>query len=214
VLEKSPNLAAYVKILDKETADTKQDRPVVRKYLGLVLQGQEKYAAAIVQYRIAVQLSPGDPELHTKLIECFDAIMDNAGAITQSFDWLELNRRNFDLWQKLGERLQTAEQPEEAERARTSLAEVAPGETEGHQKLAETREKEKRLPEAIEQWQKVAEIRTLEPTGHLNVARLQLELKDKEAATKTIKKLDSQSWPERFNEELKQLPKLKQELDK
>jgi tetratricopeptide (TPR) repeat protein len=215
VLQNSPDLNAYVKVLDKETKDSGQDRPIVRKILGEVFQAKSQFKEAIAQYQAAVQLSPGDAELHAKLIECFDALEDNAGAIAQSFDSLELNRRNFDLWQKLGERLQTAMQPEEAERARTSLAEVAPGETEGLVKLAETRETQKRLTEALEQWQQVGQIRKLEPTGLLNAARLQLELKQKEAAAESLKQLETTTWPERFKDELQQkLPGLRTGLQK
>jgi tetratricopeptide (TPR) repeat protein len=210
VLSDSPDLPAYVKTLDQETKDSGQDKPIVRKLLGEVFQERKQYAAAVAQFRIAVQLSPGDSEIHTKLIACYDALEDNAGAIAQSFDWLELNRRNFDLWKHLGDRLDKTSEAAEAERARTSLAEVAPGETEGHVKLAETREEQQRLEEALEQWQTVAELRKLEPIGLLNIARVQLALNQKAAATETLKQLDDRTWPEHFQEELKkQLPELR-----
>ncbi|QDU27289.1 hypothetical protein ETAA8_23760 [Anatilimnocola aggregata] len=69
----------------------------------------------------------------------------------QSFDSLELNRRNLELWQKLAKRFDTLQEPTEAERARTSLAEVMPGETEGLSLLAKERARQERWKDALEQ---------------------------------------------------------------
>lgn len=211
VLRGSPDLPAYVKQLDAETKE--QDRPIVRKSLGEVFEGQGKFADAIVQYRAAVQLSPNDAELHAKLIECLDTQGDAAGALAQSFDSLELNRRNFELWQKLAGRFDAMKDTIEAERARTSLAEVAPGETEGHTLLAQEREKQNRWEDALEQWQQVDKDRSLEPFGLLGMARVQLHLKQKEAATETIRRLEIKTWPEHTREEYhKKMTELKQQL--
>ncbi|WP_254513022.1 VIT domain-containing protein [Anatilimnocola floriformis] len=213
VMQASPNLKAYVKQLDQETKE--QDRPVVRKALGMVFQQEGDFAEAITQYRAAVQLTPNDADLHKKLIECFDARNDKTGAIAQSLDSLELNRRNFELWKKLAQRLDAAMDPAEAERARTSLAEVAPGETEGLTILAQEREQQKRLPEALEQWEQVAKLRKLEPLGLLNMARVQLQLKQKDAAAESLQQLEARTWPQHFRAELdRQLPQLKEQMRK
>ena len=69
-------------------------------------------------------------------------------AAEQLFASVELARRDIDLWVKLSERLEKLEQPAEAERARTSLVEMLPTETEGHAKLAEIRQSQERWDEA------------------------------------------------------------------
>lgn len=215
VLRDSPDLAAYVKQLDQETNKTKQDRPIVRKMLGEVLQEQRKFAEAIVQFRAAAQLTPNDREIHAKLIECLDAANDPAGALAQSFESLELDRRNVDLWVKLAERYDEANDETEAERARTSLAEILPGETEGRTALAHERENQNRWPEALEQWQKVAELRKLEATGLLNMARVQLQLKQKEQAAATIQQIERTTWSDHAMKEVDEmLPTLKEQLRK
>ena len=212
VLHASSDLPAYVKVLDAETKE--QDRPIVRKALGIVFQQKNMLSEAIIQYRAAVQLAPNDKELHQKLIECYDARDDKAGAIAQSFDSLELDRRNFELWKKLAQRLDAAD-PTEAERARTSLAEVAPGETEGITILAQEREEQKRLPEALEQWQEVNKLRKLEPIGLLNSARVQLALKQTKEAEESIRQLESKTWPQHTQAEYQRLmPVLKAQLKK
>ena len=213
VLRQSPDLAAYVKQLDQETNKTKQDRPIVRKMLGEVLQEQGKFAEAIVQFRAAVQLTPNDREIHAKLIECLDAANDPAGALAQSFESLELDRRNVDLLVRLADRFDEAKDKTEAERARTSLAEILPGEIEGHRALAHERENQDRWPEALEQWQKIAELRKLEATGLLNIARVQLFLKKKEQAAATIQQIESTTWSDHAMQEVREmLPELKAQM--
>jgi hypothetical protein len=51
---------------------------------------------------------------------------------------------------------------------------MQPLESESHTLLAEIRQQQNRWPEAIEHWQRVAEIRSLEPTGLLKLAEAQL----------------------------------------
>ena len=63
------------------------------------------------------------------------------------------------------------ERPRDAERAYTSIVEMQASESESHALLAEIRQKQNRWPEAIEQWEQVARIRSLEPTGLLAPGR-------------------------------------------
>jgi hypothetical protein len=116
----------------------------------------------------------------------------------------------------LAERLDKLEQPVEAERALTSLVEVLPTETEGHTKLAEIRQSQERWDEAIEHWQHVARIRKLEPAGLLGLAAAQIHQKQRAAAEKTLRELETNDWPARFHDELRQkeLPKLREEWSK
>lgn len=215
VLRQSPNLDAYVVELDKETAELGQDKPILRKSLGLVYQEREKFAQAVVQYRLAVELAPDDAEIHEKLIASLDAVGDRAGALAQTIASLELSRRNLDLWEKLADRFTAMKEPVEAERANTSLVEVAPQETEGHARLAEIRQRQDRWDEAIHHWQQVARLRKLEPTGLLKLAPALLHQKRLQEFDDTLHKLEATPWPDRFNEELqKALPPLRSERQK
>jgi tetratricopeptide (TPR) repeat protein len=212
LLNMSRDLDAYVAELNKEVEKSQQDRPIVRKQIGIVYQ--EKYKAwdkAIQQFRLAIESSPSDADLHQRLIACLDAKGDAAGALAQSLESLELSRRNLDLWSKLAERFTSLKDPVQAERAATSLVEVTPHETEGHARLADYRQKQSRWDEAISHWQEVARLRKLEPTGLLGLAPALLHQKRLEEFDAAMKQLENGPWPQHFQEKLKEeLPKLRE----
>ena len=54
------DLDQYVQALDRESAETGRDRPVVRKSLGMVYADRRQWVQAITQLKIAVQLQPND----------------------------------------------------------------------------------------------------------------------------------------------------------
>ena len=108
------------------------------------------------------------------LITCYDKIGDAEGAARQLLQAVDLSRRDIKLYEQLGRRYGNLKQPAEAERANNSIVEMLPTESESHALLAEIREKENRWPEAIVQWQRVAAIRSLEPTGLLKLANAQI----------------------------------------
>ncbi len=127
---------------------------------------------------------------------------------------IELDRRNVDLWVRLAERLEKLEQPVEAERARTSLVEMLPEETEGHARLAEIRQSQDRWDEVIEHWRHVARLRKLEPAGLLGLAAAQIHQQQRSAAEATLRELETTEWPERVQKQLReeQLPKLREAI--
>ena len=84
--------------------------------------------------------------------------------------WRQSSPRDIKLYEDLGTRLRMLGQAAEAERAFTSIVEVLPAEAESHQLLAEIRQRQDRWAEAAVQWQQVARIRSLEPTGLLGLA--------------------------------------------
>ncbi|MGI8978782.1 MAG: VIT domain-containing protein [Pirellulaceae bacterium] len=212
MLNLSPNLDAYVAVLDTEVEKTQQDRPIVRKQIGIVYQ--EKFKAwdkAIKQFRLALEGSPNDADLHERLIAGLDAKGDAAGALAQSLESLELSRRNLDLWSKLAERFTSLKDPIQAERAATSLVEVGPHESEGHEKLADYRQKQDRWDDAISHWQEVARLRKLEPTGLLGLAPALLHQKRLPEFDAAMKQLENGPWPQHFEKELKEkLPGLRE----
>jgi predicted Zn-dependent protease len=215
VLEASPNLDEFVAHLDKEVATAGEDRPVIRKAIGEVYSARKEHAKALAQLKLAVELSPNDPDLHKKLIATYDALMQPAEAAKQLLAAAELSPRDVNLWADLAERLEKLEQPAEAERARTSLVEVLSTETEGHTKLAEIRQTQQRFDDAMLHWRHVARIRKLEPDGLVGLAGAQILAKNRAAAESTLTELEKTDWPSRFHDELREkLPKLREESKK
>jgi hypothetical protein len=214
VLTADPDLPAYIAALDEQVQTEGQDRPIVRQLLGEVLLARGEAEAARAQLAIARDLEPNNQAILNKLIAAYDALEKSAPAAEQVFATAALARRDLDLWANLADRLEKLEQPAEAERARTTLVEVMPQETEGHTRLAEIRQQQDRWTDAVEHWQHVARLRSLEPTGLLRLAAAELHLKDQRSAAATIRQLDTTAWPARFAAELKeQLPKLRAELE-
>jgi tetratricopeptide (TPR) repeat protein len=212
VLNSAQDLEAYVQHLDQESAQSKQDSPILRKVVGQTLQSRGKYSQAIVQLQLAAALQPNDKEIHQHLIVCYDAVQDGIAATRQLLKLIDLNRHDLALYQQLADRMKDNEA--EAERAATSIIESSPNEAESHNALAELRQKQNRWDEAIPHWQQVAELRRLEPTGLLNLARAQIHEKQWDAAKKSIETLQRTEWPTRFGSVSHDANGLQQQLPK
>jgi len=213
VLRKAPNLDAYVVELDKKSAATKLQNPLVRKALGQVYLDKKQYVQAITQLKLACELQPNDTETHQALVACYDAQGDKQGAVRQLLQSLQLARRDIKLYEDLGRRLSELGQPQETERAYTSIVEMLQSESESHTLLAEIRQKQNRWAEAIVQWEQVSRIRALEPTGLLQLAAAQIHDKQWERAAETVGKLRSRTWPSRFGDVPGQIRHLEQQID-
>jgi len=198
VLDQSPDLDAYVKLLDQQTAETGLANPIVRKALGLVYSGKGQFAKAVVQLREALALQANDAETHKAILFALDQLKDESGAIEQLLATIDYRRRDIALFEDLGRRLGELKDPAEAERAYTSIVEVLPTESESHTLLAEIRQRQNRWAEAAHEWEQVARIRSLEPTGLLGLAAAQVKLRKFDAAEVTLKKLQGKAWPARF----------------
>ena len=210
VLVAAPKLDAYVAELDKE----KLQSAVIRKALGQAYVQKQQHALAIPQYQQAAELQPNDAETYTALIACYDKIGDKEGAVRQLLQAVELSRRDVKLFEQLGQRLFELQKTAESERAYTSIVEMLPNESESHALLAEIREKQNRWPEAVAQWQRVATIRALEPTGLLKLAAAQIHEKDWDQAAATLQSVRRQSWPQRFGDVQQQARELERKLEK
>ena len=125
---------------------------------------------------------------------------------------IDLQRHDLTLYQQLAERLKDNEA--EAERAATSIIESSPNEAESHAAMGDLRQKQNRWDEAIPHWERVAEIRRLEPTGLLKLTEAQLHEKHWDAARKSIDKLQKSEWPARFNDVTNQARNLQERLPK
>ncbi len=214
VLRQANDLDQYVRDLDKQSAETGLQNPIVRKVLGQIYFEKEKYAQAIAQLQLAGELQPNDAETQQTLIACYDKQGDKEGAIQQLLQSVQVVRRDIKRYQELGRRLESMGQHKETERAYTSIVGVLPNESESHALLAEIREQQNRWPEAAGQWEQVARIRSLEPTGFLRLAAAQIHLQQWDKATETLRKLDSRTWPAQFVDVHNQVRALEQKIKK
>lgn len=212
VLATAKDLPAYIQHLNSEAEKTGQDSPILRKALGDTFRNRREFATAVAQYTIAVELQPNDKEIHQSLIACYDAMNDKEAATKQLLKLIDIQRHDLALFEQLAERMKSNEA--EAERAATSIVESAPNEAEPHAAFAELRQKQNRWDEAIPHWQKVAELRKLEPTGLLKLAAAQIHEKQWDNARASLEKLSRTEWPSRFNNVGSEVLQLQQQLPK
>jgi tetratricopeptide (TPR) repeat protein len=198
VIREAPKLDELVADLDRQAKDRGMDNPIVRKAVGQAYLATNEFAKALVQLKLACELQPNDKETHDAIIACFDGQGDNEGGAGQILELLQLTRRDISLYADLGRRYDALQRPKDRERAYTSIVAVLPNESEGHAMLAEIRQSENRWPEAAAQWEHVARIRALEPTGLLNLGAAQAHLGQWDQLAKTIRALRAKTWPPRF----------------
>jgi tetratricopeptide (TPR) repeat protein len=213
VLRQSPDLDAYVVELDKQCAETGLQNPIVRKTVGQIYAEKQQYAKAIAQLKLACELQPNDTETYQQLIDCYDKQGDKTGAIGQLLRAVQLSRRDIKLYQDLGKRYESLGKGKETQRAYTSIVEVLPNEAESHALLGEIRQEQNRWTEAAESWQRVAKIRSLEPTGLLKLAGAQIHLGQWNEAEETLRRLETTGWPARFGDVYGQAAQMRRELE-
>lgn len=210
VLNRIEDRDAYAKYLDTEAERTQQDRPIVRKALGLAYEQKGEHGKAVAQLKISTELQPNDAATHTALIRCYDSLEDQSGAIAATLAFLQLDRRNVDTFAQLGERLKS--EARQQERALTGMVEMKPNEADSHTKLAEIRERQNRWPDAIHHWRHVVRIRSLEPTGLVRLIGAQIHEKRFDDARRDLKKLEETNWPQRFGNMKNQVNRLRREM--
>lgn len=206
VIQQSTDLDAYVAHVDAEAARTGQDGPIIRAAIGKAWQARNEWDKAIAQYQIARRLQPNNRQVNDDLLACFDAKKDPAGAARQLLAMVDYDRHNIELLKKLTDR--TKELPDLAERAATSLVEASPNEAENHQALAELRQSQGRWNDAVPEWEQVAELRKLEPTGLVRLAAALIQVKQFDRAAETLTKVRRTAWPSRFDPLMNELPAL------
>jgi len=195
ILDLSRDLDGYVRRYDGETAKSGRDSPLLRKAIGRVYLKRKQYEQAISNLRAAQELQPNDKETSDALIAAYDALGRPADGTAELLARLDFDRRDLKQYERLVERLKGDEALKE--RAATSLVEEGATEAENHQALANLRQTEDRWAEAAAEWNEVAELRRLEPTGLLGLANAQIRLKQWDDARRTIARLESTKWDER-----------------
>jgi tetratricopeptide (TPR) repeat protein len=213
VIGSEAKLDDLVAQLDRQAQERGMDNPIVRKAVGEAYQEKGDRAKAIVQLRLACEMQPDDKEIHEHLIACFDVEEDKEGAIRQILELLQLTPRDIELYADLGMRYEELGRPKDTERARTSIVAVLPAESESHAMLARIRQGQDRWPEAEVQWEQVARIRALEPTGLLELGDAQAHLGQWDQLAQTIGKLRAKTWPPRFSDVGQQIGGLQRQLD-
>lgn len=212
VLRDAKDLDGYVKHLDQQTAKSGTDSPLLRKVVGRIYLERSAKVQAVSQLELAIALQSNDRETQQLLISAYDAAGRKSDATRQLLRQVDFDRHNLALYVQLADRLKDNEA--EAERAATSLIESAPNESENHTAFAELRQKQNRWGEAIPHWERVAELRRLEPTGLLKLAEAQVHEKRWDDARKSLDTLSKTGWPSRFSDVTSQVQRLQQQLPK
>lgn len=214
VIDHIDDLDTFIANLEKEVATTKLENPILRRALGVALVKKSRHADAAVQFRKALETAPENLAVAELLVQALTAATDAKAARDAAWDLAEANGRIPAAFIDLGRRSLALGEKEVAERAFTNAIEISPNEAENHHAFAELREQSERLDEAAFHWGEVAKLRSLEPTGLLNQARLLIRLGRADEAKKDIEMLKTTKWDQRFAEDLKKIADLERALSR
>ena len=209
-VDAAKSLDDFVVQLDRESTESGQDNPILRKTIGQTYQARDEHRKAIAQFNLALEIQPNDKATYQALIVSYDAAGDKAAASLQLLKLIDLQPHELPLYQQLAQRLN--DNPLEAERAATSIVESSPNEAEPHTAMAELRQTQNRWAEAIPHWEQVARYRKLEPTGLLKLAEAQIHEQRFPDARQSLQTLRRTAWPSRFAEVDSQIRQLEDQL--
>lgn len=208
------DLRGYVAEFEKEVAATKLENPILRRALGVAFDRKSRPAEAAEQYRKALETAPEDLGTAELLVRALGAAGQKQAARDAAWEYAETKGRDPELFIDVGRRSVELGEKDLAERAFTNAIEISPNESENHRAVAELREQSEKFDEAVFHWGEVAKLRSLEPTGLLNRARVLIRLGRAEEAKKDIEQLRTQKWDPRFAEELKKIAELERSLSR
>ena len=211
-VDAAKSLDDFVVQLDRESTESGQDNPILRKTIGQTYQARDEHRKAIAQFNLALEIQPNDKATHQSLIVSYDAAGDKAAASSQLLKLIDLQPHELPLYQQLAERLN--DNPLEAERAATSIVESSPNEAEPHAAMAELRQTQNRWAEAIPHWEQVARYRKLEPTGLLKLVEAQIHEQRFPDARLSLQTLRRTAWPARFADVDSRIRQLEDQLPK
>ncbi len=198
ILIAARDLDAYVDSCDVKTRNEGVDSPVIRRALGEAYFRRKAYAQAITQLSAALRNQPNDEPTRARLLEAYDKLDDQAGAVACLRAAIANAPRLIGQYEELGRRLRLLGDAMEAERAYTSLAEALPHEAEGHASLARHFLATERPQQAAVQWQQVVRVRSDEPAGYLEWARAAIAGNDPERARQVLQQVLARDWKSRF----------------
>jgi len=201
LLAAAPDLDAFADRLNRQAAVDGFDAPLLRAGLGRAYQRRKQTPQAIAQFRRASALQPDDSALCQELVAALDQAGDQAAATAELIGWAQQHRPDLALWSRLVERLESQRRPDEAQRVATSLIDILPGRPEGFVLLARQRQREKHGEEALQLWQRAAELAPRDLDVLLSLAealaqQLRWEEADQVLCTIETKRLARQTPPD------------------
>ena len=202
ILAGAKDLAAYIKHLDAEVAETGLENPLLRRTLGDVLCERKDYVGALVQLRLALEAQETDEETHRLAIRCYDAQGNARAAAEQLLALARVLGHEPKVYVELGDRFARAKDAAAAERAYTNLVEQQPNEAAAQGALAEVRERQGRFSDAATHWSQVVRVRSDEPQGYIGLARALLRAG--RSAAEPLEALRTREWEERFDAQVKE----------
>ncbi len=194
VIAGAKDLDAWTARYEAEAASSGLDAPTIRKAIGQVLLSRRDPTRAAAHLRIARDLDPADPETHDLLVQALDGANDAQGAIEALLVSVRVAPKNLPAYADLASRFARRKDPEDAERARTSLVEAMPSEPDGYRSLAGIREKNGRWALAVEAREGVVRVRPNEPDGWFSLANAQVKSGDVAGAKAPLKHLLHTTW--------------------
>lgn len=194
------DLAAWIRTYDARVARSGMDAPLLRKAFAAVFRERKHDRDAVVQLRLARDLDPADGDVHRRLVAAYDRLGDAQAAIDALFGSIRLAPHALGAYPDLAARFAKAGQAAQAERALTTLAEMAPHQPAGHRALAQAWEARQRFADAAVQWHQVVRTDRLDPTGWLGWARSLVRVHDEAGARKALEHVLHETWEARFGD--------------
>lgn len=212
VLAQTGDLGAAAEYVSRRAQESGEESSFLRRALGKAFLDSGQPGQAEKHLRIALELQSGDRETRTNLIAAFDRQGKADDAIDTLIEQLESEPRNYGIHKDLYARFKSLQQPRQAERAATSIVETAVEEPAHHFALAELREQQNAAAAAIVHWQRAADLGTNEPWALVRLAKAYLKTGDRLSARRTLAKLETTEWDERFDGLPRKLRALRREL--
>ena len=200
VLGGDADLSAVGARCDAEAAASGVENPLLRRALGKAWLARGRAADALPHLRLSAEATPEDAEATALLVQALDASGRAGEATGIALVAAHVRPRDPAAWAVLAQRYAAAEDSPSAERARTTMVEMLPNESEGHAALAALREQAGRLADAAHHWRQVIRVRSLEPTGYLECARVWLAAKRPDEARPLIQAVLAKDWPSHFGD--------------
>lgn len=213
VLKETDRLDQMADQLDRRSQQEGDDSSFLRLALGREFLRRELPQQAESHLRTALELSPTNRAAAVALVESLDGQNRPEDAIDAVLNLCRLSEPATDCFVDLHDRYLQVNDPANAERAATSIVEVAVEESSSHAALAELREGQENWSAAIQHWRRAASLKTEEPHALVRLTQAQLQAGRKQDAVATFRKLRTTKWDDRFEELPAQIRKLRRRIN-